>query len=103
MRAYAQQACAHVEGMTFSEFAQSDLHQYATFYALAVVGEAASHIGQDVQLANPNIPWRQIVSTRNRLIHAYYDIDVRIVWRTIKQDLPPLIARLEPMLPEQGA
>ncbi len=103
MRAYAQQACAHVEGMTFSEFAQSDLHQHATFYALEVVGEAASHIGQDVQLANPNIPWRQIVSMRNRLIHAYYDIDVRIVWRTIKQDLPPLIARLEPMLPEQGA
>ena len=103
MRAYAQQACAHVEGMTFSEFAQSDLHQYATFYALEVVGEAASHVGQAIQAANSDIPWRQIVSMRNRLVHAYYDIDVRIVWRTVQQSLPPLIARLEPMLPEQGA
>ena len=39
---------------------------------------------------------------RNRIFHAYFDIDVRAVWRTVQQDLPTLIARLEPMLPEQG-
>lgn len=103
MRSYALDACSHVEGMTFDEFAQSDLHQRATFYAIGIVGEAASHVGQEIRAANPDIPWRQIVGMRNRIFHAYFDIDVRAVWRTVQQDLPSLIARLEPMLPEQGA
>ena len=103
MRSYAFDACSHVEGMTFSEFAQSDLHQQATFYAIGIVGEAASHVGQEIRAANPDIPWRQIVGMRNRIFHAYFDIDIRAMWRTVQQSLPALIARLEPLLPEQGA
>ena len=101
MRSYALDACSHVAGMTFSEFAQSDLHQQATFYAIGIVGEAASHVGQEIRAANPDIPWGQIVGMRNRIFHAYFDIDIHAVWRTAQRDLPALIARLEPMPPEQ--
>ena len=103
MRAHARSACSHVDGMTFAEFVRSDLHKHATVYAIGVVGEAASHVGREIRAANPDIPWRLIVGMRNHLFHAYFDIDVRVVWRTIRQFLPALIARLEPMLPEQGA
>ena len=102
MRAYARRACSHVEGMTFSEFVRSDLHQQATFYAVGIVGEAAARIGQEARAANPDIPWRQIIGMRNHLFHVYFDVDLSIVWRTTQQFLPALIARLEPMLPEQG-
>ena len=101
MRSYALDACSHVDGMTFSEFAQSDLHQQATFYAIGIVGEAASHVGQEARAANPDIPWGQIVGMRNRIFHAYFDIDIHAVWRTVQQSLPALIARLAPMPPEQ--
>lgn len=103
MRAYARSACSHIEGMTFAEFAQSALHQRATFYALGTVGEAASRIGQEVRAAHSDIPWRRIVGMRNRLFHVYFDVDLGVVWETTRQDLPALIARLEPLLPEQGA
>ena len=103
MRAYALDACSYVGGMTFSEFVRSDFHQQATFYAVGIVGEAASCVGQEVRAANPDIPWSQIVGMRNHLFHAYFALDIRVVWRTIHEDLPALIARLEPMLPEQGA
>ena len=102
MWTYARDACSHVEGMTFSEFVRSDLHQQSTFYAVGTVGEAASHVGQEVRAANPDIPWRRIVGMRNHLFHAYFAIDIRVVWRTVQQDLPALIARLEPLIPEQA-
>ena len=104
MRAYARRACSHVEGMTFSEFVRSAIHQQATFYAVGIVGEAASRVGQEVRAANPDIPWGRIVGIRNRLFHVYFDVDLSIVWGTVQEDLPALIARLErlePMPPEQ--
>ena len=102
MWTYALDACSRVEGMTFSEFVRSDLHQQAAFYAVGIVGEAAARIGQEVRAANPDIPWRQIVGMRNRLFHVYFDVDLSIVWTTIQEDLPALIARLEPLIPEQA-
>ena len=103
MRAHARSACSHVEGMTFAEFVRSAIHQQATFYALGTVGEAAARVGQEVRAVHPDIPWRRIVGMRNRLFHVYFDIDLGVVWETTKQDLPALIARLEPLLQEQEA
>ena len=48
---------------------------------------------------NPSIPWREIVGMRNRLVHAYFEIDLRLVWDTVLNDLPALISQLEPMVP----
>ncbi len=48
----------------------------------------------------PSIPWQDIVGMRNRLIHAYFDVDVGIVWATVTEDLPPLISELEGVVPD---
>ena len=46
-----------------------------------------------------DIPWGEIVGMRNRLVHAYFDVDIGLVWQTVQEDLPPLIAQLERIVP----
>ena len=62
---------------------------------IEIVGEAASRISSETQKLAPQLPWQDIVRMRNRLIHAYFDIDFDRVWDTVLDDLPPLIAQLE--------
>jgi uncharacterized protein with HEPN domain len=65
---------------------------------LEIVGEAASRVPADDRATYSSIPWIQIVSLRNRLIHGYDNVDFDILWQIVTQDLPPLIAELEKIL-----
>ena len=65
-----------------------------------VIGEAAGKISKEFQSVHPEIPWAVIVSMRNHLIHAYFDVDTEQVWDTVRDDLPPLISTLEGLLVE---
>lgn len=67
---------------------------------LEVLGEAANKVTESTQLANPAIPWRKMAATRNRLIHAYFDVDYDIVWAIVTRDLPPLILQLTKIFEE---
>ena len=69
---------------------------------MEIIGEAASRLSAETRAAHPPIPWREIVGMRNRLVHAYFEIDLRLVWDTVRNDLPPLIARLEPLVPPES-
>jgi uncharacterized protein with HEPN domain len=68
---------------------------------IEIIGEAASRVSEAFQQTSSEIPWARIVGMRNRLIHAYFDIDRETVWKTITEDLPPLIAELEKILPSE--
>ncbi len=68
---------------------------------IAIIGEAASRVSKETQVACAQIPWAAIVGMRNILIHSYFDIDLDEVWSTIRDDLPPLIAQLEQLLPSE--
>ena len=61
---------------------------------IEIIGEAASKISAAGRRKRPRLPWRQIVAMRNRLIHAYHDVDYEIVWDTLTKDLPPLVRQL---------
>jgi uncharacterized protein with HEPN domain len=63
--------------------------------AIEIIGEAAANVTNQCREEFPHIPWRDIISMRNRLIHAYFDINLDILWKTVDEDLPPLIAELE--------
>ena len=65
---------------------------------IEIVGEAAAAVTDSTQAELTDIPWQQIIAMRNRLIHAYYDVNLDLVWQTIQQDLPSLIASLEQAL-----
>ena len=59
------------------------------------MGEAASKISKDAQSSASEIPWANIVGMRNRLIHAYFDINLDILWQTVSNDLPELAKKLK--------
>ena len=67
---------------------------------IEIIGEAASKVSLGAQAAIPAIPWADIVGTRNRLVHAYFDINLDVVWSTATAELPPLIRELEGLVPE---
>jgi uncharacterized protein with HEPN domain len=62
--------------------------------AIEIVGEAAAQVSLEAQNEIPDLPWRDIIGMRNRLVHAYFDINLDILWNTVEQDLPPLISAL---------
>ena len=65
---------------------------------LEILGEAAGKVSKEGQKACPGIPWPQVVGMRNRLIHAYFDVDIDQIWETVQEDLPFLIKELKKIL-----
>ncbi len=72
--------------------------QSAVIRQLEIIGEAVKQLSTELTGAAPDIPWRQIAGARDRLIHAYFQVDLAAVWIMVKQDLPPLHARVSHML-----
>lgn len=72
----------------------------ALVHLISVIGEAAGRVSPDTRSALGGIPWPEMVSMRNRLIHAYFDINLDILWATVQDNLPPLIQYLESTLTE---
>lgn len=70
---------------------------------LEILGEAASRLSDETRLCLVSIPFGKMVAMRNRLIHAYFDVDLDIVWTTVADDLPPLLPALESALAQLEA
>lgn len=66
---------------------------------LEIIGEAARGLSQEFRQEHPDLPWKSMVGIRDRLIHGYFDINLDVVWETVTEDLPPLIAQLEKIAP----
>ena len=67
----------------------------AIIKCIEIIGEAAGKISPETQIEIPDLPWRDMVNMRHRLVHSYYDINLDIVWSTIQKDLPALVEALE--------
>ncbi|MBI4697812.1 MAG: DUF86 domain-containing protein [Nitrospirae bacterium] len=65
---------------------------------IEIIGEAAAHVTAERRGELPQIPWNKIIGMRNRLIHAYFEINLDILWKTIIEDIPPLISELEKLV-----
>ena len=98
----ARRAVRFAAPLTFSEFENDDLHQLAILKSVEIIGEAASRISEETKAEHPDIPWAEIIGLRNRLVHAYFAIQLDIVWQTVQEDLPPLIAQIEPLVPPES-
>ena len=92
---FAEKVLAYTAGFDQPGFATSGLTYDATARNLELLGEAASHIPAEIRESASEIPWRQIIATRNRLIHAYLGIDNDILWSIIEQDIPVLLPQLK--------
>jgi uncharacterized protein with HEPN domain len=71
---------------------------FAIVRAIEIVGEAAAKVSTEAQASLPQMPWPNIISMRNRLIHGYFDIDLDRVWDTLNDDLPVLIGELRAII-----
>ena len=98
----AEDAQNFVQGMDFTTFETSRLHQNAVIRSLEVVGEAAGKLSPEFTSAHAGLPWRNITNMRHRLIHAYNEVRLDIVWAVIHGDLPKLIVTLKPLIPTNG-
>lgn len=86
---------------TFEEFSQDILTQSAVLHQFAIVGEAAGRVSTPFVVEHSELPWRKMVGMRNRLIHAYRDVDLEVVWEAISVSIPALISLIEPLLPAE--
>lgn len=95
MRDYARKAIEMAKGRERKHLDEDEMFQLALTRLVELIGEAASHVAQEIREEYPQIPWPSVTGMRHRLIHEYDTVDLDILWGTIKHDLPPLLADLE--------
>jgi uncharacterized protein with HEPN domain len=96
----AREAVSFVAGRTRNDLDADRQLVLAVVKDIEIVGEAANTVTEATRADLPAIPWHEIVAMRNRLVHAYFSINLDIVWQTVQHDLPSLIAELERIAPE---
>jgi uncharacterized protein with HEPN domain len=94
----ANEALTFIQGKNRSDLDIDRMLVLSLIRELEIIGEAASKISAETRSQNTSIPWLDISGMRNRLIHAYFDVDLDTVWSTVNRDLPTLKAELEKIL-----
>lgn len=85
-----QTIARYISGMSFDVFSKDEKTIDAVARQLQIIGEAANQMSKDGRSALPAIPWPDIISMRNRIIHEYFGVDLETVWSTITEDIPIL-------------
>ncbi len=90
-----------LKGVSFDEFCSNYEKQSAVVYQIAVLGEAAKRLSNEFRTAHNSIPWSRIAGMRDRLIHAYDKIDLKVVWDAVTFELPPVVNYLKRLAPRE--
>jgi uncharacterized protein with HEPN domain len=88
-------------GLSEDEFRASELIQSAVIREIQVIGEAARLVSDETRTEQAALAWPAIAGMRNRIIHEYFNIDLEVVWETIRDDLPALVEQLERIVPPE--
>lgn len=97
-----EKAIRFSEGMDLVDFARDDRTVFAIVRALEIVGEASKRVPATIRDRYPGIPWRAMAGIRDRLIHDYERVDLEVVWKTVKEDLPKLRVDIHQTLADIG-
>lgn len=95
IRDSAQEALFFVNNRTREDLDRDRMLSLALVRLIEIIGEAANNISEPCQSKYFKIPWRQIIGMRNRIVHAYFDVDLDIIWQVITQDLGSLLIEVE--------
>jgi uncharacterized protein with HEPN domain len=95
IRDSAKEALSFVDNRTRKDLDDERMLSLALVRLIEIMGEAANNISEPCQAKYQKIPWRQIVGMRNRIVHAYFDIDLDIIWQVITQDLGSLLSEIK--------
>ncbi len=94
----AKKALALTAGKTRHEIEGDEIGQLALARLLEIVGEAAGKVSTHFQQQHPEIPWPAMGGLRNRLAHAYFDVDLDVLLDIVANDLPVLVRQVEPLV-----
>jgi len=95
---HAKEAVAMSHGRARGELDQDRQLMLSLLKLVEIIGEAAGRVSEEMRETHPDIPWAQIVATRNRLVHGYDKVDLDMLWRIVSEDLPALIDNIAAML-----
>ena len=98
----AKLALRYVENKSEATFLQDVQLQDSVVRRIEIIGEASRRISAETRESFPEIPWSEMISMRNLMIHDYDDIDLKVVWQTLQTDLPTLILQLTPILDSES-
>ncbi len=96
----SRSALEFVKNLSEEGFRASALHQSAVIRQLEIIGEAAKKVSEKTRAAHTEIAWKKMAGLRDVLIHAYDTVDIKMVWRLLKDDIPQLITELEGIMTE---
>jgi uncharacterized protein with HEPN domain len=94
----ARKAMTLAAGKTRAQVGADEIGQLALARLLEIVGEAAGKVSMEYRTAHPELPWTEMSDLRNRLAHAYFDVDLDVPLDIVAKDLPPLIGRVERLI-----
>ena len=97
----AKIAWDYVFDKKWDEFYEDVQCQDAVVRRIEIIGEAARRVSQETRDKYPQIPWREMTSMRNLVIHEYDVVDINQVWDTVQNKLPPLIEELTKIVPPE--
>ena len=98
---YAVEAIDLTEDTSLNEVFEDRVRQLALLKLVEIVGEAANRVSEETKQKHTVIPWPQIIGVRNRLVHGYDDVNLDILWKIIRNDLPLLVTQLEDVIGEE--
>jgi uncharacterized protein with HEPN domain len=95
MREAAQAAMSFMAGRTRIDLDADLMLLFAVVRAVEIIGEAASRLSAEAREALSDVPWSALIGMRNRLVHAYFNVDRELVWKTVTEELPRLMTALD--------
>jgi uncharacterized protein with HEPN domain len=90
----------YVEGLSFEEFSEDPKTVDAIVRNLEIIGEATKRIPEETKVKYSEIPWKLMAGTRDKLIHEYFGVNLQVLWKAVKEDLPPLKRSIKQLLQE---
>ena len=90
----ARSALRFIQGRQRADLDSDEMLCFALVRAIEIVGEAAARVSVDARNETPDVPWAAVIGMRNRLVHAYFDINRDILWVTAHDALPDLLQRI---------
>jgi uncharacterized protein with HEPN domain len=85
-------------GRNRAKFDHDPMLQVWVVHYLQIIGEAASHLSEQIQFSHPEIPWAKIIGMRHVLVHGYFEIDLNLVWEAVERDIPELKCKVSRIL-----